>query len=121
MGDLRQRVVRGAEEIAALLDTPGNEIVDGRDAVFPAEGMDHIILIDVGQLREQLQIDALLKVAVDIPAHGGALLTGPPPRRRYAEREIGPAHKADQQHLQQVLTHHLIALRLCLDLPRPGK
>lgn len=74
MGDLRQRVVRGAEEIAALLDTPGNEIVDGRDAVFPAEGMDHIILIDVGQLREQLQIDALLKVAVDIPAHGGALI-----------------------------------------------
>ena len=89
MRNLRQRMVGVAEEVSALLNAARDQIVDRRHAVFPAEGMHHIILIDMCELRKHIQTNILFEMSVNVPAHCGALLAGPASGRRHSERKIG--------------------------------
>lgn len=120
MGNLAQGVVRIAEKLLAFGNSPGNQVVDGGDAVFLGEGVDQIIFVDVGDLGQHIQGQALLEVAVNIPPDGGALLAGAGARRGWGEGEVGPPHQPHHQHFQQILTHQVIADGLVFNLGEHG-
>ncbi len=89
--------------------------MDGRFAEFPAKCMRQIIFIHVCQLRKLVQIQILLKMIVDIPAHQPALAADAGTGGLCAQRQRPLPSQPQQHHLQQAAAHLLAAW---LPLPR---
>ena len=68
-GDLGQGQVCFSKKAFAFPDPAGDHIIDGRNTVFPFEGMGHVIFIDADFLGELIQCDVFFIVLIDIVPH----------------------------------------------------
>ena len=117
MGDLGQGVIGVRQQVAALLDAPSDQIIDGRHAVFFAEGVDKIVFVHMRQFRQLVQRNIFFKIAVDVPPGLGAFLAGLLGGRD-REGKIRVAHQLNDQNLQKILADDFVTCGFLLDLPQ---
>ena len=67
--DLRLGKIRFGQKPFPFPDPAGNEIVNGRSAIFPLKGMSHIVFVDADFFRKQIQCDVFLIMMVNISLH----------------------------------------------------
>ena len=94
-GDLGQAQVCLRQEPLALLDPAGDQIIDGGDAVFPLEGVGHVIFVDAGLLRQQVQGQILLIMLLDVLPDRGALAVRREPGLTFGDGDAGGPHEPD--------------------------
>lgn len=109
LGDEGEGVVCLPQEKAALFNTAGDQIADGRGAEFPAKGVGQVELVEMGQLGQLLQSQTLFEVVVNIPPDQITFPVRAGTRRFTGEGGVPLASQLNQHHFQQVLTDGLAA------------
>ncbi len=99
-GDLGEGHAGLRQEVQALLNPAGQKIIDRRRAVFPAEGMDQIVLAYMGYGGQIVQGQAFFEMIIDITAHYGAFLAGLMDGRHESDGKLAAAHEQKQHDLQ---------------------
>lgn len=113
--DLREGHTGFCQEVQTLLDPAGQQVIDRRSAVFPAENMDQVVLAYMGYSSQVIQSQALFEMIFDITAHYGTFLAGFMDGRHEGDGKLAAPHEQEQYHLQQILTDSTVAGKLIFD------
>ena len=117
LGDLGQGQIRFCQQIFALLDPPGDHIIDGGYPVLPLEGVGEVVFVHVGFLRQKLQRQGILEMQVDVTLYRRALTVAGARLGFGGNGKGNAAHQPDDQDLHIGLTDILVAGVFLLHLP----
>lgn len=99
LGNLGHGKVGFGQQVLALLDSSGDHVVDGGNAVLPFKCMGKIILVHVGIFSQLFQGQCLLKMQIDVSFDGSTLAVAGNHLGLCGDSKGSIAHQADDQNL----------------------
>ena len=77
MGNLRKGIAGVFQHVPPLANAAHNQIVDGRNAVFPPERVGKVIFVHMRHLGQRVQRKGFGEMLVNIPPRGRTFRIGP--------------------------------------------
>lgn len=113
--DYRKRKICSGKQLLSLLDSPGNQIIDGRNTVFLCKSMNNMIFVGMSNQRQLIQSKVFPIVIIYIAANHGCKPGGSMAIVRQWDIKAGLPGQQKNEDIHVMLAHLFKAHGLCID------